>query len=483
MRENARMKWLKKILLWFAGFVCALALAFVGLHVYYRLTPVELSEEAKTLLAETAHMAQLTDNGYRLHGLLAPEGMDPVEYGKCYVQTWTKLSKERNQLNAAAGHVNDEHHAAYVKRIESSTSACLNGKQKLPGVKAPRPVDIIKPGFQWAARAALDDTSYSPIYFERWDAILNGGMRGGDPDPINTPFPQYTPIVSLERARLTKLVKEWSVAKTNAERLRSVNKASAYVPKLVAFADGTLVESMIGVAVLSQHLLVAQAAAAREAVLSDAIASLMRDATLNVDRLPRAVSNAVGAEFQFARVTADWVSRDGLGEESLHPFIDSVGRFAYDKNDTLNLMAMANRDAQALVLAGGKKSFEDSRIYAFANNLGCPSLGEFAYACLPFERNATGRVLAAIALPAYSDYGLRAYDVINLAAVTRLTIEARRRGLQGDALVQFVATAPENMRDVYSGKPFAYDAAKKKLTIELRTRSTVLGEKSYELSL
>jgi hypothetical protein len=39
------------------------------------------------------------------------------------------------------------------------------------------------------------------------------------------------------------------------------------------------------------------------------------------------------------------------------------------------------------------------------------------------------------------------------------------------------------MRDVYSGKPFAYDAAAKKLLIELKTRSTVLGETSYELSL
>jgi hypothetical protein len=428
-------------------------------------------------------MEQLTDNGYRLHGLQAPEGMDPAAYGKCYVQTWIKLAKERNQLKAASAHVNDDHHAAYLKRIESSTATCLNGKTKLPPIKAPRPEGSFKPGFDWNARAASDYERYPPIYFERWDAILKGGIRGNDPDPINTPFPEYTPIVSLERARLTKFVREWSNAKTDNERFRVLNETFAYVPKLVAFSDGTLLESMIGAATLSQHLLVAQAAAARETSLDPALADAMQNAMLGIEKLPKFVSNAVGSEFQFARVTAEWVSRDGLGEESLHPVIDSLGRFAYDKHDTLNLMAMANRDAQEIVLSRGEKRYQDSRSYAVAANLGCPWLRDFAYACLPLKRNATGRVLATIALPAYGDYGLRAWDVVNLAAATRLTIEARRRGLIGDALARFVANAPVGMRDVYSGKPFAYDAAAKKLLIELKTRSTVLGETSYELSL
>jgi hypothetical protein len=477
------MKIVKKILVWFFGIVALLALAFVGLHIYYRLTPVELSEEAKSLLKETAHMGQLTENGYRLHGLLAPEGMDPAVYGKCYVQTWTNLAKQRNQLKAAAGHANDDEYAAYVKRLEDATKGCLEGKQPLPGLSGPRPGEIIKPGVDWQARIMLDTGRYMPIYFERWDAILNGGMRGNEPDPINAPFPQYAPITDLERARLTNFIKQWSAAKSESERVAAASSTSTYIPKLVAFADGTLLESMIGAAALSQHLVVLQAAAARETSLDNTVADAMYRPTLTVNELPRAVANAIGAEFQFLRATVAWISRDGPGQESLHPVADWMGRFAYDENDTLNLMAMANRDSKEIVLSAGTKNYKDSRAYAVAANIGCPGLGDWAYACLLFERNATGRVLAAIAMPAYGDYGLRAHDVVNLAAATRLTIEARRRGLEGDALAQFVANAPEGMRDVYSDKPFAYDTAKKKLTIELRTKSTVLGEKSYELSL
>ena len=71
----------------------------------------------------------------------------------------------------------------------------------------------------------------------------------------------------------------------------------------------------------------------------------------------------------------------------------------------------------------------------------------------------------------------------NLAAVTRLTIESRRRGLSGDALAQFIAAAPPEMRDVFSAKAFAYDAGTKQLRVELRERSSTLGEKDTTYSL
>lgn len=84
----------------------------------------------------------------------------------------------------------------------------------------------------------------------------------------------------------------------------------------------------------------------------------------------------------------------------------------------------------------------------------------------------------------YPPYGTRVADLRNLAAATRLTIEARRRGLSGDALAAFVANAPADMRDVFTGKPFEYDAAKKELRPVLREKNTVLGEKGpYALPL
>jgi hypothetical protein len=103
--------------------------------------------------------------------------------------------------------------------------------------------------------------------------------------------------------------------------------------------------------------------------------------------------------------------------------------------------------------------------------------------CALLGRNGIGMILMSVAEPAYGSYGTRIADLRNLAAATRLTIEARRQGLQGEALAHFVAEAPENMRDIFSKAPFAYDPSQRQLTIRLREKSTVLGEGSYTLSL
>lgn len=113
----------------------------------------------------------------------------------------------------------------------------------------------------------------------------------------------------------------------------------------------------------------------------------------------------------------------------------------------------------------------------------CPWLGQSGYVCLPFERNPVGRWLSRMSL-SYEHYGTRIADLRNLAAATRLTIEARRQGLTGEALASFIASAPEGMRDVFTQQAFAYQPDTRKLGIVLREKSPVLGEPGqYELGL
>ncbi len=75
-----------------------------------------------------------------------------------------------------------------------------------------------------------------------------------------------------------------------------------------------------------------------------------------------------------------------------------------------------------------------------------------------------------------TSYGTRVADLRNLAAATRLTIEVRRQGLSGEALAHFVAHTPDNMRDVFTRQPFAYNLQTRELTIVLREKSPVLGD-------
>lgn len=109
--------------------------------------------------------------------------------------------------------------------------------------------------------------------------------------------------------------------------------------------------------------------------------------------------------------------------------------------------------------------------------------GNLQWLCLPFVRNPFGMWVNE---PDFFDIrqGTHIADLRNLAAATRLTIEARRQGLRGDALARFVASAPEGMRDLFTQQAFAYNIQTRELTIVLREKSPVLGEPgAYRLPL
>lgn len=163
--------------------------------------------------------------------------------------------------------------------------------------------------------------------------------------------------------------------------------------------------------------------------------------------------------------------------------MDRISAWTFDANDTMNAIARANLWSQDALLKAGRGQAQPE-YPADMLALGCKSDGDWGLACLPFLRNPVGRFLSAIAMPTYASYGVRVADLRNSAAATRLTIEARRRQLAGDALVQFVENASGDMRDVFTGRPFFYDSLRKRLSIELRERSTILGDKgTYELQL
>ncbi len=480
------MKLFKKIVLWLAGIIATLTLAFIALHIYYRLTPVELSDEAKTLLKETAHMAQLTDNGYRMHGLLAPEGMDPVVYGKCIEKVHVEHAQEAHELHKQyeSDAIRDAAFKTYSERLTQKTTQCANGRPELRGLQSPEAAGKTMLGLPLSAWILASTSPDGSIIKNRWQSVLDGGARGHGPDPTVAIIASYQTPLELERIAIAEFAKSWAEAKSDVEKFDAWHRLGVRVEPLVKFADGVLIESMIATAAVTRQLLAMQAAVNESPRLGDVLAREMHSSISAVSRLPNAVANSIAAEFQSAVAVSAGMTKGQYDDQTYAPiFINKIARYGFEQNDTLNVFAMGHRDAQRAILMKNKLDVSGSRVEKFAANLGCPVFGDWAWFCLPLDRNPSGRAMALIALPSYGTYGSRAWDVVNLAAATRLTIEARRRGLQGDALAQFVANAPAGMRDVYTEKPFSYDATTKKLKVELRTRSTVLGEKSYELSL
>ncbi|MGL4232570.1 MAG: hypothetical protein ACRCWJ_14500 [Casimicrobium sp.] len=468
------MKYIKKFFLWAFGLIGALLLTVVALQVYYRLTPVELSDEAKALLEETKHMAQLTENGYRLLGLRAPKVLSPVDYARCIESI--EIERARAMMSGALKGKEEwsaEKVAEVGKPFEARLDACRNGEPLLRTEPARQSATRISPGVNLATvpqRAITDDER---LIEARFLEVMAGGARGNNPDSLAT-LPSFSDVLAIEQERVLEGWRRWNAA----ERDAATADMASRIARWAEFANGTLIESMIAAAAISRQIVALQSVIASEPSLENALARSTSNALAPAEKLPKHIGNAIAAEIQFGRVMLAQIERgephavEHLG--AFEPFV----RFGFDRNDTLNHMASGYSRARLKVLADARAKASVEQGHEVP---GCAA--HFMMWCIVFERNPTGRVLSWIATPQYDRYAVRAHDVRTLAAATRLTIEARARGLQGEALAKFVASAPADMRDVVTGEAFAYDAASKKLTVKLQTKSTVLGETSYTLPL
>jgi hypothetical protein len=465
------MKYVKKYLLWTFGLIAGLLLTVIALQIYYRLTPVELSAEAKALFEETKHMAQVTENGYRFAGLNAPRGISPVKYARC-VET-IKLERIKVKLSGALAGEGDrslERAQELGKSFDERLASCAKGEALLRAEEMRQGSAAIALGSNFSQLVPRVLTGEERVIEARFVQVINGGVRGNNPDP-RLIFPRYSDVLSIDQERIVEAAQRWYAG----ERSAAVSDAAMRIARWTEFANGTLIDSMIATAAVSRQLLVLQTTLSSSEAIDVEIARRANDALSPVAKLPTHIGNAIAAEIQFGR---HFVERIASGDSDLDEYASeatAIGRLAFDRNDTLNYLSIVYIDGRARTVELSRPHLEFKALSSCA-----PRLKVW---CAVWQRNSLGRSLAAVALPAYADYGKRAHDLRNLAAATRLTIEVRARGLQGNALTKFVASAPADMRDVVTNEPFSYDPTAKRLTVTLQTENTLLGEKRYSLPL
>ena len=449
----------------------------IGLQTYYHFTPVALSEEAKALDAKAALVPTVTENGYRAYGLLSPPNVEPVTYGRCLVDVQEKLSSEARAMNKPEPNVDDKtawdaHWKDRSARSGALSVACLQGGTT---AKMPKALEspLIRPGVTDAQWRELTDVVVDPLVVSRFEAVWAGeAIRlGARPE---SPLPSYATFIQIERWRIALAVQAWRAG----DRVQASAAWQRTINDWVKSADDTLINAMLSTAAISQALIAIQQSVALSDRIDDATANALIASLQPIETIPDAVTAALLPAWQMMSGVMRELPKTGLNNPwaPASAINEWVGMASFDVNDSLNRLASSHRYSSDSVgkTARGK---EPDPIPAELFSFGCTALGDFELACLPFVRNPAGRVLVAIAAPQYSNYGTRIADLRNFAAATRLTIEARRRGVTGDALAQFVASAPADMRDVFSGNAFVYDAAAKRLRIELRAKSTVLGDK------
>lgn len=483
------MRIIRKLLAGVAIAVALIVSLIVSLQLYYWLCPAALSANVLNLNQRAAALPTKTDNGYRLHGLLAPANLDPLPYGRCPIDAYDTHQREVKAGGTPGPGADDKtaydaYWAKYSARLEALSRDCQQGGAPL---KLPQTLldNRIQPGVtaeQWQAVASVVP---DPVIVSRAETVWAGGPRRLGAT-FDAPLPgNYPALMQIERWRTARAVQGWRAG----ERAQAVATWKQSIADWEKSAHDTLIDAMISVAATTQVLLAMQDSAAHAERIDDVVAAAMLAVLEPVEAMPNAIGDSMLAEWQtrsalFRSMPAS-PSQVGLQATGmLGNVLDRLGAYLFDANDTLNRAARSDlwsTNAVMVAASGHKPPEAPQDLY----EIGCPALGDWWAICLPFMRNPLGSTLVAIAVPMYADYGVRVADLRNLAAATRLTVEARRRGVSEAELASFIANAPAGMRDAFSGQPFAYDVGLKQLRVELRAHSTVLGKKeaTYRLAL
>ena len=484
------MKIVTKVLMGLLAIPLVLLAVAVLVQTYYHLTPVPLSVEALGLNARAEKLPTVTENGYRLYGLFAPRDQDPVTFGKCLFDAQDQHRREEKASAVKVPAYDDKVlRAEYEKQSGARFKALQDGCAKggtlltLPPLLSELRIKLDTTDDQWTALSAVVPNEAVLL---RAAAVRSGGVRRLGAE-VDSPLLNYEGLMKLERWRIAKGVVAWR----GGDRVQATHMWATSIADWAKSANSTLIEAMLSTAAQTQVLIAVQGSVARSERIDDATANGLLEALKPIESMPDSLAESMVSEWQMNVRMMQQVAEYPLrslslqgGERNLFErAMERVGAWTFDVNGTINALAAANlwsQDAMRKAALGGDVPEYPGGTLGF----GCTDASDWGMACLPFMRNPVGGILAAIAMPNYPGYGTRVADLRNFAAATRLVIEARRRGLSGEALSQFVSASPAGTRDVFSASPFAYDAVQKRLRVQLRERSNFLGDKGpYELPL
>jgi len=467
---------------WFDRLAFALGAMALGLpasvllvQVAYLLFPAQPSAAVLRFETEAAQRPIPFENGYRLAGLLAPHGVDPLVFGRCRFPQ----AEQRAAAQQAGGSM------AFPSRedIAARMDECLNGASPLALSPA---IDqaIASPAWTQENWYSLGQETPDPVLLERAIAIWNQGGRGFGPD-FWQPRPEAAPLLKLAQWRVAAAASQWQDGHAD----QALAMWSAVGQSALRSSGNDLVETMLSTNELTRLFLSLQTAIRSAEKLDTAHAARAMQIVSTAEAMPQALSASLLSEWQGMAMTFGSMPEDvgvptGKDPAPKQTQAKALTRWligwVYDPVDSVNQITPHFEGMRSAVFATA--SGQTPAVVEPAHP--CAVMGDAWHLCRPYERNPLGRYLVRENAPSYATHGTRIADLRNLAAAARLTIEARRQGLTGEALASFIARAPEGMRDVFTQQAFAYQPDTRTLGIVLRGKSPVLGEPGrYALGL
>lgn len=230
---------------------------------------------------------------------------------------------------------------------------------------------------------------------------------------------------------------------------------------------GSLISKMIAVAYLRQDLI----------LIGDMIADpavALSDRRSEMDRLvtPFPIHDwKLGSAFSYeARITtreiADTYSADSAKEAHVS-FLENTENWLlepfYKKHATENEEADNTRKIIAIVDGPPRLLQQAISTYGVAANC----LANVRIGCV---YNPIGKILVAVAIPAYERFPLEAYDVAALQRMVKLAYEIRVHQVTSAAIPRYMKLHPEWSRHPVNGRAFMFNAVTDRLSLERLAR-------------
>jgi len=138
-------------------------------------------------------------------------------------------------------------------------------------------------------------------------------------------------------------------------------------------------------------------------------------------------------------------------------------RAAYAPQSTRNLLAATYQEIATVFRAEPRDYDQAQKQSAAAINALHPALGQGDFTDFFRYGDATGRILVAIAIPAYGRHLEPRHDVEALRRLFVLKHLSRQRGIALGGLPSFLEAQPEALRHPFSGEPFEWNASLQEL--------------------
>jgi hypothetical protein len=447
----AVLRVLRRIALWGGLTLLALLLAALAINSFDE----QLSPQALALLQPPKNPYKPEDNLYiAFAGFSAPAGQSTISAGEAKVDSYNSQvdSMLRNPMQFATG-----------LSSEDPSELKLSGSLGLDHPREASFWDGVRTN-----RAKIDQLiDQNHELYQRYLSLFSvpGYYESARPSVMAPIYIPPSKVRNLFLAGLAARIQGGDKAEIQLALVSLLEDMDLW--RRVLTGEGGLVSKMVAVAFIqTDSLMVSDMIADPRIPVSEGMAGVLPEFKL----ADWNIGSAFAGEFRFhsfihrqtqAAIDSHWQPPDTTYAARLWGRVLSPIEGCFFK-----LNATENLDARAMTELANLAGLDPSTFPTWAARYQQWERGYTDFLSVRTVYNPIGKILVAIAAPAYKNYLLRPYDGAALQRLVRLSFEIRRQQVVASGVEAFMRLHPEWSTHPVSGRPFVWRATAREIAIQ-----------------